>query len=371
MVLRLPGTRLWVSSSWVWLSFAVIVVAGLSAISANRAKPPLPLDVTSVKPDGALALYRWLERSGYQVKNETNPALGLAHLRAGRDTFMILRETEVSSDQIGALLRWVRQGGRLVLATDPDTDERLLAALRLRVRSADPELVQVGQPLLLAPPVLTLYGSASTVVQGNGADTRVASTAEGSVLLIRRVGPGQIWLLSAPELLDNSHIARADNRRLLLNLAGAPGARVSFDQAGAAATPQSQPNWLTDTNWGVAVVFGVLVLLVFRWLSGFRLGPPLIPPDDRQRPAAEYVVSIAGLLRRAHKRVEVLDRYQQSLRRALRTRYGTEDPTALDAMERDRLQRLLAPAPHVTEDELLRRSAEIVEYEEELRMTRV
>jgi len=360
------------ASSWIWLLFAVVLVAVISAIGAFRPRAPAALDVTSARPDGALAAYQWLQRSGYHVNAETSASLDLGLLRPRRDTFMILRQGDLSSRQVVSLLRWASAGGRIVVAIKAGAEKRLAAALGLRNEATTPALVSVDQPLLLAPPVRELDGSADSVVSGNGSDVSIASTPMGSVLLSRQVGAGRLWILSAPELFENDRIAKADNRRLFLNLAGPVGSRVSFDQAGPGAeASHSQPNWLTGTSWGVAVLFAVAMLFIFRWLSGLRLGPPVVVSQQGHRPAAEYVVSMAGLLRRAHKRTEILHQYQQSLRRALAKRYGTDAAVWQEAQDRERVNRLLAPMQRVSEQDLLRRSAEIVECEDELRKSNV
>ena len=363
--------RLRTASSWIWLSFAVVLVGVISAIGSFRAGPPAALDVTSARPNGALAAYQWLQRSGYRVNTETSPSLDLGPLQPRHDNFMILRQSNLSSHQVASLLRWANAGGRIVLAARAGVDNELAAGLGLRTEATSPGFVSVDQPLLLAPPVRELDGMADSVVSGNGSDVSIASVPTGSVLLSRQEGAGRIWILSAPELFENDRIALADNRRLFLNLVGPPGSTVSFDQAGAGTEgSRSPPNWLTGTNWGVAVLFAVVVLFLFRWLSGLRLGPAAMEAPEGHRPAAEYVVSVAGLLRRAHKRTEMLEQYQQSLRRALKQRYGNDAMAWQEVEDREGVERLLAPMRRVSEQDLLRRSAEIVEYEDSLRESR-
>jgi hypothetical protein len=81
---------------------------------------------------------------------------------------------------------------------------------------------------------------------------------------------------------------------------------------------------------------------------------------------------MAGLLRRAHRRGDVLRRYQQGLRRTIAEHTGSSDNlSALDDDTQTGVNGLLATPSELTEDELLRRAADIVQCEEELRRTRV
>jgi hypothetical protein len=67
----------------------------------------------------------------------------------------------------------------------------------------------------------------------------------------------------------------------------------------------------------------------------------------------------------------MLEQYQQSLRRALKQRYGNDAMAWQEVEDREGVERLLAPMRRVSEQDLLRRSAEIVEYEDSLRKSRV
>ena len=366
-------------SSWIILAVAVVLVGALSVIASGQSTGPASMDVSSSKPDGALALYRWLRRAGYRVRTETDADLGLGQLQPKRDTVMLFEQDRLTAERASSLLEWVRGGGRLVLAVGEQTDDASLRRLQLSVQPAFPGEVTVEQPLLLAPSVTVLSGAPAEVVTGTFRDVVVASTYAGPILLHRAAGSGHIWFLSAPELLNNGSIAQVDNRRLLLNLAGplklnaqSPGRRtVAFEQPVAAPAPAgSQVDWLTETNWGIALLFAVAVLVLYRWSSGLYLGPPINAIDDRRRPATEYVISMAGLLRRAHRRAEILAQYQHSLRRALHDRFGTADITELEPEERAKLDRLLDSPDTLSEEALVRLAGEIVQYEENVRRTR-
>ena len=361
-------TRLKRYSAWIWIGLGIAVIAAADLLTAGTGEMYPPLSVQSAQPDGALALYLWLARSGYHVRRGTGPGLG--GLRPGTGTLMVITPVAgLSPADTEAVLRWVAGGGRVVLVTDGSLGADLLRRLDMTVVPAPPAAIQVMQPLLLAPPTARVDGTAAAVELASTSDTVIAATADGPVLSSRRWGRGEIWICTAPALLDNAHIGRTDNRRLALNLVGPAGSAVAFDEYQPSSSSEAPSNWLFHTPWGIDILFAVTVLLLYRWLSGLRLGPPVVPLLAGQRPAAEYVVSMAGLLRRAHKRTEILHQYQRELRRILREHVAEDDDSG--DRRRPQVERLLAPPGELSEKELLRRVDEIVECEEQLRRTRV
>jgi hypothetical protein len=177
----------------------------------------------------------------------------------------------------------------------------------------------------------------------------------GAVLVKRNIGRGILWTLTAPQSLDNAHIARPDNDTLLLAMAGSRGQNVAFaDLPFRAVASGSSKDWLTGLPWGIAALFATAVLLVFRLTSGWRLGPAIKTRDESYRPATDYVLAIAGLLNQGHKREEALRAFQDHLRRR---RAGSYKQAGIDDGQ------AFAAAPHLTDQELIRRVQLIVELE--------
>lgn len=347
-------------SAWVWLLVLLLVVAVLSVMSSNTSAPDIPLALDNPAPDGALALDLWLSRIGYSVNRQTS-----YDTPSGAGTLLILEpQREPSAAEVTALRQWAGSGGRLVIVSD--SSPRLLRAFGLNPVGASPAPVQINQPLLVSPPTAHLGGEASVVSRGAGKAAAVASTPSGAVLTSRAQGRGEVWELTAAALLSNRHIARAQNRGLALNLAGSPGP-LQVDQPSPVTPAGGSTNWLTGTAWGIAVIFGLAVLVLFRWLGGWRLGPPLVPFSERRRPAVEYVLSLAVLLRQAHQRSDVLAIYQRELRERLRRRFGTDQPDELPCDLADTVRPLLQPHADLTEEALIREAEAIVRCEEALK----
>lgn len=346
-------------SAWLWLSVLLLIVAVLTVLSSTTGGSDTPLSLDSAAPDGGLALQMWLSRIGYGIQRQDSYGLPT---RA--ETLVVLEpKREPSRREAAALLGWARGGGRLVIISDETFP--LLSTLGRNIDFARPAGVRVTQPALLRPVTSRLSGTADVITRFNEDMGSVAATRHGTVVSRERWGSGEMWALTAPNLLDNAHIARAQNRRLALNLVGSPGTIV-VDQPGPAAAGGST-YWLSGTAWGIAVLFGLGILMLFRWLGGWRLGPPLIPFSERRRPAVEYVLSLAVLLRRAHRRAEVLAIYQRELRERLRQRFGTD---ALEALPRDvaeAVRPLLERQSDLSEEALIRQAEAIVRCEEALK----
>jgi hypothetical protein len=355
--------RLPFSSSWLWLTGALILVAAITLLTQRASAHPRPLAADSAAPDGALALRLWLDRLGYDVSVvQADPNLG------GRGTLMVLASgSDAPPVEARTYLRWVADGGRLIIAVDGATGTRLLQALNIPLVAGGGSDLAVRQPVLLAPPVARLAGDAPLTALTSDGWVDVVDTSGGPALSMSHRGKGEVWLLTATDTLDNAHLGRAQNRRLLLDLAGSRRQPVILDEFIPTTPSVSTAYWLVGTAWGAAILFAITLAVLYRWLAGWRLGPPIVPLGDRYRTAAEYVVSLAGLLQRGRSRREVLAIYQRGLQRSIRRRFGSLDDTPPGIIEARDLQRLLGPRDRLSEEELVRTAGAIVREEEIVR----
>jgi len=350
-----------------------LAIVGVIALLETTPATDLPGSSSSARPDGTLALYSWLGSIGYHVVRSSDRGLGLGSMAPARATLLVLAPyTDVPDDQAAAIERWVSAGGQAVLATDGSYGSVPFRRLGIRVVSTLPEPVEVVQPLFHSPPVSHLAGEAAAVATGLPPVAFGAVSAGGAVVMAVPRGAGRFWVVAAPDLLDNAHIGREDNRKLLLNMVGPVGRTVVFDEFTAPpAGGGAAFNWLADSAWGVAVLLALTLALLYRWLSGMRLGPAVVPLRADWRPASEYVVSMAGLMRRAGKRGDILVQYQQMLRRTMQRRSVDDTVTPAIRVERDaEVDRLLQPPPSLSEQQLIERAARIIECEEQWRNAR-
>lgn len=358
--------------SWFLLAGALLAIAVLNSARASQTPPP-PLAATSAAPRGGLALSLWLRKLGHAVRVLDSSQPPCSGLRPRRDVLLLLMPgADIPSDSLGACLAWIQRGGTVVLATDGTSGVQLLHWIGLAISPTQPAPVQVVEPVLRRPPVRALVGLSDAVISSGPPALVVAGSRAGTVLARYREGAGSVWVLTAPWLLDNKRLRLGDNAALALNFVP-PGARVVFEQyAGESAGPgPAGQNWLASTVWGVALTFAALVFLLYRWLTGLRLGPPVRPLPEDHRPATEYVLSMAGVLKSTRKRAEIASRYNAWLRRSLRARHVEDEPWRAGGALTARAASLVDPVKVESDAALLAYVREVVEVEERLEETRV
>jgi hypothetical protein len=362
-----------VNSAWIWLTSALIAIA-LVQVAATGSRSTQPsLDARSTSSDGGLALSIFLRHLGANptvVSNSRNPCDRLA---PHRDVlFLGMAGADMPPHSVAPCLAWVRDGGTTLVVSDGSTAVPFLDRLGIRISPVSADSVVVVQPVLLHPPVTSLSGAASAAISASPPGVVAASTSSGPSVEVFPHGAGRIWVATAPALFQNSGLANGDNAALLANLVPA-NAHVLIEQytGSSAESGAARGAWLSDSVWGVVAIFVFLMLLVYRGLTGIRLGPPVRTVSDDYRPASEYVRSLAATLRHAGKHRDILARYSRWLERLMRERH-------LDSIPTDAAQKLVAEGNQLTvasdrlsDAELLEHVRRIVQFEEHLERTRV
>lgn len=297
-------------------------------------------------PRGTLALYRWLERSGFEVsrtgKGDRFPP--------DADTLVMVNpNNDFPTGQAGTVRRWVEDGNTLVLALGGNLYDTsvgfgdkhpMLREFGFDVSNISfyTDTVPMSQPVFGRPPVVQV-GMPGTVVLSLPLTNTVPlvtttnlSSRRLPLAAMMRVGEGRVFLLSTQFPLTNEGIREPGNGAFAYNmLQMARGNRVAFDEAHhGASTGGDLLNLLTSTPWGWAIIYGaVLAAIYFIW-SARRLGPPLpVFTPDQRRPTSEYVTSVARLFRRARKPGYAAERYLRFFKRTL-SRHAELDPYLTD-----------------------------------------
>src|SRR4051812_33057144 len=116
---------------------SLLLIALLSVITVLTAPTPNApsLSVRSDRADGAMALQRWLQRSGYQV----HEILSLGKQLSSVNVLFVLEPSVSFSDADILLVQdWVRQGNRLIVVGAPYSVNDLL----------EPYEISLGYPVL-------------------------------------------------------------------------------------------------------------------------------------------------------------------------------------------------------------------------------
>ena len=303
---------------------------------------------------GALALQRWLDSLGYQTANLEYTGWAIPDDAAALFMITPVREP-IRDEEAQEILRWVRAGGTLI-AVD-ERPQRLLNSNglweTLQVTAAISEANElqvagratVAQPLLVSPPVSSVPVSTTGALRlDDGAYVTLLQTRFGPTLIGRQEGRGYMYLSVAAHPFTNAGLREPGSAALVLNLLSRVprGATVLFDEfhhgftTQAAAAQPSLRRIVLSQWWGWAAVYAAGVLALYLVLTGRRFGRPIpLRRDIVRRSSAEYVQSMADLLRRSGKREHIAQHYHASLKRRLARPYGFIPPADDDAFVRE------------------------------------
>jgi hypothetical protein len=283
-------------------------------------------DPDSREPSGLFLLQEWLQEMGYHVTTTGQRRFALSP----RQHLLLIYpgDERFTSSEADSFFEWVEAGGTAVIIGEADT--KLRRALNYSaLTSFTVGIVDQSQPLLpdASEPFdrggrrfdLTEAPQTIAVLDGN----------QGPKLAVLGRGDGWVWLVGEPLAFTNGQLsedhAQAQLIPAFLRTVPAGGTVVldSYHLFGpllpvGAAPVESLKDWLYFTTTGWAVVF--LLLLCGGWLllSGWRLGPPLeVLTQGRRREAAEFVVAMAGLQRRARIRDHIARQQRYRLKQFL------------------------------------------------------
>ncbi len=337
-VRRTPGARAGRAGAGV-----VAVLAALSLLSAagnalfpGQHGPPSSSYATS--PAGLAAYAELLVRTGHPVTQlRRAPADG--RLGPGQTIILLDPDTLLPADG-RALAAFVAAGGHLV--TGGSSGDRFLARIlphppRL-VGAAPTTATALGSPGVPEPAGVAAVptgapetaGVADVASVGRGGwspsslppDLRPAlGSPDGPpLLLLGTVGRGRIALLADASPLQNQLLARADDARLGVDLAGAPGRPVTFVESVHGYGPAQGLAALPSRWWWA---FAGLSLAAVAWVAARwrRLGPPSVAGRALPPARSAYLDAMATILRRRGEPVEAAGLARASARRLV-TRGG-------------------------------------------------
>ena len=321
-----------------------VALAALIGLGPGRSTSTLGSNASShiSGPQGALALHRWFTALGYQVERLEYAAFTL---NPTTDLLIVLGPRErYTREEATAVQAWVAAGGTLLLAEErlgPSAPAApLLAAFDLTLAAnqdgAQIALAPVLQPILGQPATTRLEARTTSVLIAGAACVPLAGTTAAPVLVGLRHGEGYVFASSALYPFSNFGLRDDQNAAMVLNLLRRipQRGRIVFDEFHHGFVGETNlRSLLLETPWGWAALYGCLVGAGYLALTGRRFGRPVpLRAETARRSSAEYLASMAGLLRRAGKRDYVRDHYRASFKRKLAKHYGLSpdlDETAL------------------------------------------
>ena len=212
--------------------------------------------------------------------------------------------------------RWVRGGGRLVIAVDGE-----YRGVAVRTLAADASLAKVFP---VWPGVARLQPPVRRAFETRRAAEGYALFTLGPHALLWRwpLGGGEVLWLSTPEVLDNRALANADHLALLAALAGT-GRDVYFDEdAHGLGWRAGLMELLLHWGLGPSLVLGTLAFALLLWRHRTPIGASEDAPWPHRSEAIDLIDSMALLYERVLSRREALDRYARAFERAVALRTG-------------------------------------------------
>jgi hypothetical protein len=307
--------------------FAALVAFAAYTTARRPEKEAVPdYSTHSTAPRGAAALYLWLQELGYRVGRIENGPFRVAGDAQLLFVLAPLQPYTIAESRM--LEEWAGQAGHtLVLVSEGWQAVTLIR--RFDIASVFPAgpagVLTPTVPLLTDPPPGAVQAEVRFGLQPQD-DDFVAHLQAGDapVMVSMRRGGGRLIVTTAARPFTNDGLHDPGSARLVYNLLAdlGPGALIQFDEVhhgyGASGTGSSLLAWLFSSPWGWALLYGTAVTLGWIALRGRRFGRAVpLPEQARRRPQSEYVVSMAGLLRRGGRRTFVLRHHHDRLKREL------------------------------------------------------
>lgn len=324
---KLSRETWWAIGIGVVLVLLTIVAAIQSARAEQSSAPTLASD--SSQPNGARALWLWLEALGYAASSETAASFALP----GQTSVALILEPTltITAEEWKILDDWIDEGGTLVVAGDQLGSVFAMQHFEFQIAyllTTVPTLT-AQSPLWLSPPVTAPVSVNTRAYFETQRLDYVSHLAVGNqpVVVSFSQGQGRVILSAAPFPFTNAGLKVAGNPEFVLNVVAPArhGGLVWFDEwhHGQRATAAIGPEaWLRSSPTGHALLYVVGVLYLALIARGRLFGRPVpLPNHISRRAPLEHITAIANLRRQAGYRSAELRYYYDALKRQLGRRY--------------------------------------------------
>jgi hypothetical protein len=312
--------------------------------------------------DDTLALRRFLSENGSDVRASDGPP-------SGSGSFVLMSDVRTPL-QFAPILRWVEDGGRLII-TDPDSP----ALASLGVGRGD-SLGGIGTvPIAPGCPVPEAVGIDE--IEADARDLSLHSQAPDAVACFVRPGGayaifinrgrGRVAIFGGNSFVSNELLDRADNATLARQVFG-DGAVVFGSPAPSGGESPGLWPLLPDPAQLVLIEVGIGVVL-FAVSRARRLGKPVIEEPIAPIQAGELVRATAGLYRRARATAFCGSLLRRSARERLSSRIGASPEASSEVMAQlvlastrlplDRIENSIGGPEPTSDDELLALAADL------------
>ncbi|MBX7104120.1 MAG: hypothetical protein K1X57_08560 [Gemmataceae bacterium] len=236
-------------------------------------------------------------RAAYLILDEVGVPVARSRYLVGGKVRWTLAPQKMKADDLAVLSRWVRDGGRLMLA---DGAGEIAGELGVPIERTTSDVATLNTSL---DDVKTIAPGPAVVEPANPGGTTWEFAGGDALVSIHAVGQGQVWLLHRPDALSNKNMKLADNAVLAARLAEAmlegTSGPIYFDEYchGLRDRPgviellfQPPMHWAT---WNL-----LAATVIYLWARGVRFGSMRPLPPPRRRSKDEFVDALGDLLER-------------------------------------------------------------------------
>ncbi|MEZ4642310.1 MAG: DUF4350 domain-containing protein [Chloroflexota bacterium] len=285
----------------------------------------------SMEASGTQRFAAQLSNWGYQVVAEKETPL----LPDMADTALfVMGVSEDFNDLETSWLRiWVQSGGTLLVAQDNGKTRRLLQSFNINLKRtwSQVETAPLQLPVFNWPQVgtVTLQTHYAVDVPCGYAAIHVGD-CDTPLLVLFGYGNGQVIVLSSLYPFTNEGLQAPGNAQFVTNLvqtAVPTGSQIRFDEAHRPHTGAARA-WLLTTPTGWALLYTVLLLLIYAWWQGRSLqtAVPVTATTAANEFAAtqstdEFITDMANLYQQSSQEKNIQHHFWQRLKRQLARKY--------------------------------------------------
>ncbi|MBK1719602.1 hypothetical protein CKO27_18495 [Thiocystis violacea] len=329
----------------------LIVVAGSTTwflANFERRVERIPVgESAKARSNELLAAERLLARLGIPVESVTGRER-LWNLPPSTDTLVVLGLGPMSAERRVRLRHWLERGGRLLVeAMEASEGGRIpddfLGDLGIRLRVEEEERLaaldedrvtaRIQIPDVESPPSLGFQ--ARYYLEPEGSHPGDIQAGDRTRLARRDIGQGRLTVISDSRFMTNARIGELDHAFLTAWLTRPDGAGKVWLLHDTAMPGLGALLWSRAPE---ALISALLLLLVWLWSLGGRLGPLIGPPEGRRRDLIEHLDASADFLWRHGHAGQLVE----TNRRHLLNDWSIRHPEIAQAAPRVQAERIAA-----------------------------
>ena len=351
---------------FIFLILIATVLIGLNAASYTQKEKTPDIEFSpnrstfNAGATGTQAFYTLLSETGRKVVRWQEPPAALLTAKANKPAVFVVIGTikrQFTQPEIEELLRWVSDGGRLVLIDRDPPTELVTTTENWKISFSPVQLAQVdpseqkqmiGETAAVKPIQPSVFTQSVNAIQpsrfaasidfervsaddiesaGELAPVVHFAAGEKNLVVDAPLGNGRVVYLADPYVVSNGGIELVDNAQLAINLVAAGAGMVAFDEYHHGYGNDGNRLLQFFAGTPVIAIFlqaGILIAFVFFSQSRrFARPVPEVEPDRLSK--LEYVAAMAELQARTNAYDLAIENIYHEFRRRITRFFGLDN----------------------------------------------